>query len=414
MSKFTCRHCSQSLDNEILDLGHQPPSNAYLNQNELFKPEICLPLKVYICTKCWLMQIPKYADAIELFTKDYSYTSSTSISWVKHAKDYVDKVEKILNLNKSSLVIEIASNDGYLLDFVNKKKIPCIGIEPTELVANISIKKGINTIQKFFGEELAVNMRQNIEICKKGADLIIANNVLAHVPDINDFIQGIRKLLKKSGRVTIEFPHLLNLIIYNQFDTIYHEHYSYLSLNFIKRICRKYHLDVFNVEEFNTHGGSLRVWICHKDQYSITENVDKIIQKEIKANLENIETYKNLQSKALEAKISLLEYLLKKKKSGETSIAYGAAAKGNTLLNYSGVKTDLLDYVIDKSPSKQNKFLPGSHIPIVNQEILDSINVESIVVLPWNIIEEIYDQFDGKYDLVTFIPKYSIKNKIIK
>lgn len=395
MTSFCCRHCSSPLEEPILDLGHQPPSNAYLTLEQTYQAEYYLPLKVFVCTNCWLVQLPAYAQAHELFTDDYAYFSSTSISWCKHASDFANEVISRLNLSKESRVVEIASNDGYLLRNFVRQNIPCVGIEPTRATAEAAISQGVPTIQKFFGSSLAEDLEK--------ADLIIANNVLAHVPDINDFIKGIGKLLRPHGYAVIEFPHLYHLIQDAQFDTIYHEHYSYLSLGIVSRIASNFGLQVCDVEELSTHGGSLRVWLCHTHFTSISNNVQRVLDKENKAGLTSLNAYKPLQKKAEVAKYQLIKYLINSKQSGKRLLAYGAAAKGNTLLNYSGIKSDLIPYVIDRASSKQGKYLPGSQIPIVSEEILETYKPDNILLLPWNLIDEVKSQLPG-YELVTAIP----------
>ena len=402
--KFKCRHCSALLEKEVIDLGHQPPSNAYITESNLHLSEITYPLKLFVCSKCWLLQIPEYAKAEELFTSDYAYFSSTSKSWCEHAKRFAYKAIKKLGLTQKSLVIEIASNDGYLLDYIQHEKIPNIGIEPTKETAHTSRMKGIETIQKFFGTSLANELIENNVKVKNKADLIIANNVLAHVPDINDFMMGVKLLLKNDGYISMEFPHLLNLIKYNQFDTIYHEHYSYLSLNFVQLLSNHVGLSIVDVEELNTHGGSLRVWIRHNNISQPNEAVKKLLKIEKEYGLFDLEIYKNFQRNAEFVKYNLIEYLITKKKSGKLIMAYGAAAKGNTLLNYAGIKPDLIPVVFDNAKSKQGKFLPGSHIPILSPKELNNLNPDSILILPWNLIDELQKDLLG-YKLFVAMPK---------
>lgn len=395
MTSFCCRHCSSPLADPILDLGHQPPSNAYLTPEQINDVEYFLPLKLYICTNCWLVQLPLYAQAQDLFTDDYAYFSSTSITWCNHARIFVDETISRLNLDKNSRVVEIASNDGYLLQNFVRRNIPCVGIEPTLATAEAARYKGIPTMQEFFGSSLAQELDQ--------ADLVIANNVLAHVPDINDFIKGIATLLRPTGFASIEFPHLLRLIEEAQFDTIYHEHYSYLSLGIVLRIAASVGLQVCDVEELPTHGGSLRVWLCHYNFTPINANIQRILDQESEAGLKKLDSYSALQVKSEKAKYQLLKYLINSKEAGKKLLAYGAAAKGNTLLNYAGIKADLIPYVIDRAPSKQGKFLPGSHIPIVSEKILENFKPDNILVLPWNLIDEVKLQLPD-YKLVTAMP----------
>ncbi len=405
--KFNCRHCNENLDKEIINLGNQPASNAYLNEPDLSLPEINYPLKVYICKKCWLMQIPQYATPKELFTKDYAYFSSTSTSWVNHARLFVKDCIDSSKINKDSFVVEIASNDGYLLDFVNTSKIDCLGIEPTLETSLVAKKKGIKTINKFFSSSLVSELISNNLIPNSGADLVIANNVLAHVPDINDFMKGLSQIISREGFISIEFPHLLKLIKYSQFDTIYHEHFSYLSLNFILKISSSVGLQVVEVEELNTHGGSLRVWLKRKiennNEYS--NNLIKVLNDENNLNLQTLDTYKKLQKEAEKIKDTLLKFLIEQKERKIDVYAYGAAAKGNTLLNFSGIRSDLIKAVADKSKTKQGKFLPGSHIPIIRPEELFSNNPEKIIILPWNIADEIVNEYKG-FEFYVPIPEF--------
>ncbi len=403
-----CRFCKNKLEKQIIDLGHQPPSNAYLNSNQLSQNEKHYPLKLYICKSCWLVQLPAYASASELFTPDYAYFSSTSTSWCKHAKKFVDTSVSKLGLDEKSHVVEIASNDGYLLQYVRDYGIPCLGIEPTHLVAEEARRKKIKTIEEFFGRKLAQKLVSKGALLQDKVDLVIANNVIAHVPDINDFLGGINYLLKENGFLSCEFPHLLNLLKKNQFDTIYHEHYSYLSLKVFRRIAYYNGLKVVEVEEIPTHGGSLRVWLVQKNN-SEKENssVKKIIKKEEEAGLESLEIYEKFRKNIEKIKYQLLDFLVEQKKKGKRVFAYGAAAKGNTLLNYAGIKNDLIVAVADKAKSKQGKYLPGSHIPIISFEKLQEYDVDYLILLPWNLRNELKEQLK-KYDLITAIPELCI------
>ena len=394
MSLHHCRHCGALLEHQVIDLGHQPPSNAYLKVEQLSQPEITYPLKVFVCTSCWLVQLPTHAAAEELFTADYAYFSSTSNSWCAHAERFVDDAISRLGLGAESNVVELASNDGYLLQFVRQRGIPCLGIEPTHATAEAARAKGITTIERFFGVALAQELEQ--------ADLIVANNVLAHVPDINDFMAGIAQLLKPDGRASIEFPHLLQLLEGNQFDTIYHEHYSYLSLRAVQRIAAASGLDVVDVERLPTHGGSLRVWLAHKGGVQ-TQEVMGLLLDEAEAGLESIEAYCDFQHRAEVAKDLLLNFLLRAKQEGKRVLGYGAAAKGNTILNYAGIKADLLPAVGDRAASKQGRYLPGSHIPVISPDELDRQNPDALLVLPWNLINEVRKQWPN-HALVTAIP----------
>ncbi len=395
MSALACRHCGSLLLHEILDLGNQPPSNSYLTENQLYLPEITYPLKLYICTNCWLVQLPAHAPAEKLFTKDYAYFSSTSSTWLAHAKSYVSNVVKHLHLNKQSNVVELASNDGYLLQYVSEQGIPCLGIEPTHSTAEASRRIGIPTVEKFFSSELAETLDK--------ADLVIANNVLAHVPDINDFMLGISILMKKTGSASIEFPNLLNLLKGLQFDTIYHEHYSYLSLHSVKQICESVGLEVYDVEKLNTHGGSLRVWLSHVGTQGISKNVSIVLNEELDNGLPSIHAYEDLQINADRLKNHLLQMLLSYNDSGSLIIGYGAAAKGNTLLNFAGIRPDLLRAVVDKAKAKQCLYLPGSHIPIINPTELDQLKPDALLLLPWNLLTEIQFEYPS-YKLITAIP----------
>ena len=390
-----CRHCGSPLDHQVIDLGHQPPSNAYLSAEQLNRPELTYPLRVLICTHCWLVQLPAHAAADALFTPDYAYFSSTSSSWCAHAERFVAAAVKRLDLGPQSHVVELASNDGYLLQYVQQRGIPCLGIEPTHATAEAARAKGIVTLERFFGLELAASL--------DAADLVVANNVLAHVPDINDFLAGIARLLKPSGLASIECPHLLQLLQGNQFDTIYHEHYSYLSLSVVQRIATAAGLEVVDVEQLPTHGGSLRVWLAHKGSTEPTSAVAAVVADEIAAGLESLEAYADFQRRAEAAKDGLLEFLLHAKKNGKIVYGYGAAAKGNTLLNYAGIKADLLPAVADRAPSKQGRHLPGSHIPVISPEELASKDPHRLLVLPWNLINELQQQLPG-HELVTVIP----------
>ena len=391
-----CRHCGSPLNHEVVDLGHQPPSNAYLTRNQLSSPELTYPLKVFICTHCWLMQLPAHASADELFTDDYAYFSSTSSSWCEHAEKFVEEAVQRLELGSMSHVVELASNDGYLLQYVKARGISCLGVEPTRATAESAKEKGIPTLEEFFGNLLAEKLQP--------ADLVVANNVLAHVPDINDFMAGIATLLRTRGMASIEFPHLLALITGRQFDTIYHEHYSYLSLGFLRRLSLSVGLEVVDVQEISTHGGSLRVWLAHPGQFPISDSVQYVLDNERSAGLETLEAYSGLQECAIETKNSLISFLLDAKKKGNLVLAYGAAAKGNTLLNYAGIQPDLLPAVADQAKSKQGKFMPGSHIPILSPDELFKLHPHKLLVLPWNLIAELRDQLPA-YDLVTAVPK---------
>lgn len=352
---MNCRHCGTPLNNVFLDLGFAPPSNAYLKAEDLAKPELYFPLKLYVCTNCWLVQTEDYASADELFTGDYAYFSSISQSWLDHAARYSEKIIERLKLNSTSFVMEIASNDGYLLRNFVKADIPCLGIEPTECTAEAACKIGIPVLREFFGEKLANRLSQE----GKKADLIIGNNVYAHVPDINDFTKGLKEILKPGGTVTLEFPHLMQLVDKVQFDTVYHEHYSYLSLYTANRIFEMAGLRIFDVEKLPTHGGSLRIYGCHcEDPRPRTTSVQDLLNEERKQGLRELATYGNFQQQVDKVKDGLLSFLIEQKRSGKRIAAYGAAAKGNTLLNYAGVRETYCHmYVIRLRLNRENSCL---------------------------------------------------------
>jgi hypothetical protein len=404
-----CRHCQTHLKHTFIDLGFAPPSNAYLTQSDLNRPETYFPLKIKVCDCCWLVQTEDYADADELFTAEYAYFSSVSASWLEHAKHYSKHIIDLLALNEKSFVIELASNDGYLLKNFLQAGIPCLGIEPTKSTALEAEKLGISVLQKFFSEMLGKQIAEE----QGRADLIIANNVYAHVPSINDFTKGMKAALKKNGVITIEFPHLLRLINESQFDTIYHEHFSYLSLQTVARIFASNGLRVWDVEELKTHGGSLRVYGCHaNDPRQIRPSVAALMALEVQNGLDQLETYFGLQMRANRIKDELITFLINQKKSGKKVVAYGAAAKGNTLLNYAGIKSDLLSFVCDAAKSKQGHFMPGSHIPILPPDHLVSEQPDFVLILPWNIADEVKIQLAGilkkNTKFVTAIPTLSI------
>ena len=387
---MNCRHCKKILQHTFLDLGFTPASNAYLNRKDLSKPEVYYPLKVCVCDNCWLVQTEDYNDADALFTSKYAYFSGTSSSWSEHVKKYTEKMINELNLNSDSYVIEIASNDGCLLKNFVESKIPCLGIEPTKSTADVAKKMGIPVLTKFFGEAFGKKLAAE----GKQANLVIGNNVFAHVPDINDFTRGLKAILKPGGIITLEFPHLMNLIEHAQFDTIYHEHYSYLSLHTVSKIFEAASLRICNVEELSTHGGSLRVYGCHfNENFETQKSVSKLIQKEkIEHGLQQLDTYLTFQPRAEKIKDDLLSFLIEQKRIGKKVVAYGAAAKGNTLLNYAGIKPDLIPFVCDAALAKQGKFMPGSHIPILLPEFLQKVLPDYVLILPWNIADEVIQQ----------------------
>jgi SAM-dependent methyltransferase len=386
---MNCRHCAHPLQHVFLDLGFAPPSNAYLSQADLNKPERYYPLKLFVCEHCWLVQTEDYAQADELFSHDYAYFSSVSQSWLAHAARYAEMITKRLGLNKQSHVIEVAANDGYLLKNFVAAGIPCLGVEPTASTAAAAEKLGIPILREFFGQTLAKGLVAE----GKQADLILGNNVYAHVPDINDFTAGLKTALKPGGTITLEFPHLMRLLEQTQFDTVYHEHFSYLSLYSVSQIFTRAGLRVCDVEELPTHGGSLRVYGCHAEDGRVTaEAVSAVQAEEARRGLRSLATYQTFQLRADRVKDDLLLFLIAQKRAGKRVAAYGAAAKGCTLLNYAGVKPDLLPYVCDAAPSKQGKYLPGTHIPIEHPDVLRERKPDIVLILPWNIQAEVMQQ----------------------
>ncbi len=386
---MNCRHCATPLQHTFLDLGFAPPSNAYLNLEDLTKPEKYYPLKVKVCGQCWLVQTEDYAQADELFSAEYAYFSSTSSGWLAHAASYVQAMIQKLHLNRDSHVIEIASNDGYLLKNFVEAGIPCLGIEPTASTATAAEKLGIPVLREFFSESLGKHLAAG----EQQADLIVGNNVYAHVPNINDFTHGLKAALKSNGTITLEFPHLMCLIEHTQFDTVYHEHFSYLSLYTAERIFKAAGLRVWDVEQLPTHGGSLRIYGCHaEDIRASTPAVANLLEEEARRGLQTLAIYQSFQARADKVKDDLLSFLIEQKRAGNKVAAYGAAAKGNTLLNYAGVKPDLLPFVCDAAQAKQGKYMPGSHIPILSPDALSASAPDYVVILPWNIAAEVKHQ----------------------
>ena len=387
---MNCRFCKAPLEHVFIDLNNSPASNSFLTREQLNEPEVFYPLKVYTCTNCFLVQVDEYKKSGAIFDKDYAYFSSYSKDWLAHSKAYVEKMTKRFDLDSKSFVVEIASNDGYLLQYFKERAIPVLGVEPTANTAKVAIDKGIETVVDFFGVRLATQLAG----ANKKADLLLGNNVLAHVPDIVDFVGGMKILLKDSGVITMEFPHLLQLIDNNQFDTIYHEHFSYLSFYTVKQIFESAGLKLFDVEEIPTHGGSLRIYATHQQdaQQQVSDNVATLLDKEIKAGINKVRYYNGFTQKAFNAKILLLQFLIDQKRQNKKVAAYGAAAKGNTLLNYCGVKNDLIDFVVDANPHKQNKFLPASHIPVVDESKIRETQPDFVLILPWNLKSEITNQ----------------------
>lgn len=385
-----CRHCRAELTLPLVDLGAAPPSNAYLTHRTLHAPEKYFPLRVLVCTGCWLAQTEDYAGADELFSADYAYFSSFSTTWLRHAEQYVADMVQRFSLDTGSYIVEVAANDGYLLQYARARGIPCLGIEPTASTADAARARGIEIVEAFFGTRLA----RQLAAQGKQADLTAANNVLAHVPDINDFVAGFAVLLKPAGVATFEFPHLLRLVSENQFDTVYHEHYSYLSLTAVLRIFEHNGLDVFDVEELPTHGGSLRVFAQRKDAGAreTSPNVAGLLAREAAAGMNAAAFYAGFQGRANRVKNDFLSFLIEAQRAGKTVAGYGAAAKGNTLLNYAGVRPDLLHYVADRNPAKQGKFLPGCRIPVVAETHLTQTRPDYVVILPWNLRAEVMAQ----------------------
>lgn len=406
----SCRHCGAPLTVLFADLGATPVSNDYLTEANRFAAEPHYPLRAFVCSNCRLVQLEDYRRADDLFREDYAYFSSVSTSWVAHAGEYCDQMVERLGLDEKSQVVEVASNDGYLLQFFKQKGIGVLGVEPCRSVADFAFEnKGIPTLVEFFGEKVGARLASE----GKAADLTAANNVLAHVPDINDFVAGFREVLKPKGVATFEFPSLANLITLNQFDTIYHEHFSYLSLLAVDRIFAHNGLHIFDVEQISTHGGSLRVFACRADAgFERSARVSEQIAQERSAGLDEDAVYIDFSEKVRETKRGLLELMIKLKRSGKTIVGYGAPAKGNTLLNYCGIGPDFLEFTVDRSPQKQGLYLPGTRLAIMSPEAIDRIKPDYVLILPWNIKDEIMEQmahisqWGGKF--VVPIPKAEI------
>jgi SAM-dependent methyltransferase len=407
---MNCRHCGADLALVLVNLGSAPPSNAYLTNLTMRRPEKWFPLKVLVCSFCWLVQAEAYSRAAELFNEEYAYFSSFSDLWLIHAENYVNTMVERFSLTGDSHVVEVASNDGYLLQYVKERGISCLGIEPTASTAAAARLKGIETIEEFFDTKLGNRLASQ----DKQADLMIANNVLAHVPEINNFSKGFTALLKPQGVATFEFPHLMHLIEQNQFDTIYHEHFSYLSFTTVVRVFDANGLSVFDVGELDTHGGSLRVFAQRKDtgKHPISEKTTELLNREAAAGMNRASYYEGFQETADTVKNGFLTFLLDAKRQGKTVVGYGAAAKGNTLMNYAGVRTDLISFVVDRNPAKQGKFMPGSRIPIVEESQLKDAKPDYVVILPWNLKSEIMQQLDyvkswgGEF--VTAVPEMEV------
>jgi len=405
-----CRHCAAELTLPLVDLGTSPPSNAYLTESLLHAPEKWFPLRVLVCQACWLVQTEDFTQADELFDDEYAYFSGFSESWLAHSEKYVADMVQRFKLSSDSHVVEVAANDGYLLQYFKTRDIPCTGVEPTASTAAAARAKGISIVEDFFGVRLAKELISS----GKQADLTAANNVLAHVPDINDFVAGFAVLLKPDGVATFEFPHLLKLMAENQFDTIYHEHFSYLSLHAVQTIFKANGLSVFDVEEHTTHGGSLRVFAQRIDtgQQNREARVDALLERESLSGMLNAAYYSDFQAKAENVKNGLLEFLLQAKRNGKSVAAYGAAAKGNTLMNFAGVRPDLISFVVDRNPAKQGKFMPGSRIPIWAEIEITKRRPDYVVILPWNLRNEVMTQLDYIKDwggqFVTAVPSLQV------
>ena len=390
---MNCRGCATALTLPLIDLGTSPPSNAYVRADQLEQAEQWVPLKVAVCQQCWLVQTEDYTSADSLFDAEYAYFSSFSSTWLAHAERYVAEMVERFGLTADSRVVEVAANDGYLLQYVARRGIPCLGVEPTRSTAQAAREKGLEIRELFFGRDSAAQLKSD----GWGADLMAANNVLAHVPDINDFLCGFATLLKPTGVATFEFPQLLTLMAGQQFDTLYHEHYSYLSLTAVQTLCERNGLQVFDVSQLSTHGGSLRVFVQRLDGEcrEVQPAVRQQLQAELAAGVKTPEYYTTLAPAAERIKHGLLRFLLQAKADGKRVVGYGAAAKGNTLLNYAGVKPDLLAWVADANPHKQGKYLPGSRIPIVSPAQIDIEKPDYVLVLPWNLLDEITQAFAG-------------------
>lgn len=405
-----CRHCQSDLDLPLIDLGSAPPSNAYLSRADLGRPERWYPLRVLVCTTCWLVQTEDFAERETLFDENYAYFSSVSSTWLAHVDAYAEAMIGRFHLDQASHVVEIACNDGALLAAFARRGIPTLGVEPTQSTAEAARQKGLTVIDAFFGEALGRQMAAD----GRSADLIAANNVLAHVPDINDFVRGFRHLLKPGGVATFEFPHLLHLLRQTQFDTIYHEHFSYLSLTAASQVFRQNGLTVVDVETWPTHGGSLRVFVQRSEDANETtaQAVQDLLDQERRDGLCDPETYAAFAARAVALKNDAMRFLLSAQADGATCMGYGAAAKGNTFLNYAGIRPDLISAVVDRAPAKQGQFLPGSRIPVVTEDALRQSKPDFVLILPWNLRTEIAEQlgyiraWGGRF--VVFVPKLAI------
>jgi 2-polyprenyl-3-methyl-5-hydroxy-6-metoxy-1,4-benzoquinol methylase len=404
-----CRLCGNELKHIFVDLGVSPLANSYLNEDQIDQMEPFYPLRAYVCTQCYLVQVPVFQSAEAIFG-DYAYFSSFSDSWLRHARAYTEAMISRFGFGADSQVIEIASNDGYLLQYFAEKGIPVLGIEPAKNVAQAAQAAGIQTLAKFFSYQTAVELVQE----QHHADLLIGNNVLAHVPDLNDFVNGMKVILKPQGVITMEFPHLMRLIAENQFDTIYHEHFSYFSFTTVNRLFAQHGLTIFDVEELTTHGGSLRIYARHAEDRSkdVCDRVEALLKHEQEKGFENLDLYLSFNQQVKSTKRCILDFLNRSKNVGKTFVGYGAAAKGNTLLNYCGIRTDYIEYTVDRSPHKQGRFLPGTHIPVYHPDKIRETRPDYVVILPWNLKDEIMHQLayirDWGGSFVTLIPEVRI------
>jgi SAM-dependent methyltransferase len=388
MTELNCRFCGTPLSHVFVDLGMSPLSNAYLAESQLLEPESFYPLKVFVCDHCLLVQLPEFEPPEKIFS-DYAYFSSVSDSWLRHCEQYAGAMRTRFSLGPASLVMEVASNDGYLLQYFRNAGIPVLGVEPAANVAETAVAAGIPTVVRFFGTQTADDLAAQ----GQQADLLIGNNVLAHVPDVNDFVEGLQRALKPHGVLTLEFPHLVRLMEERQFDTIYHEHFSYLSFTVVTRMLAEHGLTVFDVEELPTHGGSLRVFAARTEAgREVQAAVQELLQREVDQGFTDLQHYLGFDAEVAAVKRDLLSFLIEARRSGASVVGYGAAAKGNTLLNYCGIRTDLLDYVADLSPHKQGKFLPGTHVPIMTPDRIRETRPAYVLILPWNLRTEIMDQ----------------------
>jgi len=410
MQENRCRFCNNLLEHTFLDLGMSPLSNAFVAKDHSQQRENFYPLHAYVCSNCFLVQLPAVETSENIFS-DYVYFSSYSDSWLMHVKKYVEMVVQRFQYNEKSLVLEIASNDGYLLQYFKAFAIPVLGIEPAKNVAKEAVKAGIPTVTEFFGVDLAQSLIKE----GKRADLLIGNNVLAHVPDLNDFVKGMKIVLNQQGVITMEFPHLMCLVNDNQFDTIYHEHFSYFSFSTVERVFLEHGLRVFDVEELPTHGGSLRIYACHIEDESKPEsiNVKKLKEDELRSGYQDLDIYLSFKDKVKATKYDILEFLVRHKRDNKSIVGYGAPAKGNTLLNYCGIRTDFISFTVDRSPHKQNLLLPGTHIPVYSPDKIKETKPDIVVILPWNLKDEIMEQLSYIHgwggQFVTFIPRVQIQ-----